>query len=404
MNVYIVKNLNLIFYNPPMKHFLTAVILLFCYQLSVAQYTEVINSKRPGFSDSPFSVGTKVYQIEGGFFYKNVGNFLYYDQLNDETIQYSGKSYGTDLTFRTGQFFERLEFDIDLTFQNEDRDYSKPVVYSETGLGLSELTIGAKYLVYKTEFTDKSKEIRSWKARHSFDKKRLIPAVGVYAGLNTNLLQELYKNPEGISPKFAIFTQNNLSDKLVVLTNFIMDKAFTDQAENSYIITVTYSLTNQWSVFGENQGFFRKDVPNDFQFGAGGAYLVNKNMQLDLSARMIYDERNDSSFIIGGGMSWRLDKHQDKLIVNKAENGETILDQDKKGFFGSLFSGGLFKGSKNKKQTSDVKSVSAKQRSLTPPVNKKAQKAKKKNNKRLIDEQKKTEKAQKKYNKKLEKN
>jgi hypothetical protein len=387
-----------------MKHFFTAFLLLFCFQITLAQYTEVINSKRPGFSDSPFSVGTKVYQIEGGFFYKNVGNYLYYDKVNQEAVEYSGKGYGTDITFRTGQFFEKLEFDVDLAFQNENRDYRKPSAYSDSGFGLSKLTVGAKYLVYKTDFTDKSKEIKSWKARHSFDKKRLIPAVGVYAGLNTNLLQDLFKNPEGMSPRFAIFTQNDLSNKLIVLTNFIMDKAFTNEAENSYIITVTYSLTDQLSVFGENQGFMRKNVPNDFQFGAGGAYLLNKNMQVDFSARFIFDERNDSSYIIGGGLSWRLDRHQDKMIINKADNNETILDQDKKGFFGRLFNWGLFDGSNKSRNSSNVKSVKAKERSLKPPVNKKAQKARKKNNKRLIEEQKKREKAQKKYNKKLEKN
>jgi len=388
-----------------MKHLFTVFFISICYQISFAQYTDVINSKRPGFSDSPFSVGTKVYQVEAGFFFKNAVDYMYYDQNTLETYQYSAKGYGSDITFRTGLFLERLELDLDLVVQDEQRDYTKPTVFNKSGFGLSKLTVGAKYLVYKTDFTDKSKEIKSWKARHSFDKKRLIPAIGVYAGLNTNLLQDLYKNPDGISPRFAIFTQNDLSNKLIVLTNFIMDKAFTEQAENSYIITVTYSLTEQLSIFGENQGFFRKNVPNDFQFGGGGAYLLNKNMQVDLSARIIYDERQDLSYLIGGGLSWRLDKHQDKMIVNKADNNETILDQDKKGFFRSLFSWGLFNGSKkNKNQKTNVKTVKAKERTLKAPVNKKAQKARKKNNKRLIQEQKNKEKAQQKYNKKLENN
>ena len=192
-----------------------------------------------------------------------------------------------------------------------------PDNYSESAFGFSKLTLGAKYLVYKPEYADKSKEIRSWKARHSFDKRRLIPAVGVYAGLNTNLLTKLHKNPEGISPRFGIYTQNDLSNRLIVLFNFIADKVFTQEAENSYIMTVTYTLHENWSVFAENQGFFRKNVPNDFQFGAGGAYLINPNMQADFSARMIFDERGDNTYLIGGGLSWRLDKHKDKIIVGE---------------------------------------------------------------------------------------
>jgi hypothetical protein len=167
---------------------------------------------------------------------------------------------------------------------------------------------------------------------------------------------------------------------------------------------VTYALNQKFSVFGENQGFFRKNVPNDFQFGAGGAYLINKDMQADLSARMIFDERGDNTYIIGGGISWRLDRHKDKIIVNKANNDEEGIQQPKKGFFNTI-TFGLFAG-KNSASSGgkmrEVKTRSAKTRSLEPPVNKKAQKARKKQNKKLVKEQKKREKAEKKYNKKFE--
>ena len=263
-------------------------------------------------------------------------------------------------------------------------------------MGLSKLTVGAKYLVYMPEYADKSKEIRSWKARHAFDKKRLIPAVGVYAGLNTNLLMDMYKNPDGISPRFAIFTQNDLSNRWIVLMNFIMDKSFTDQAENSFILTTTYTLTEKLSVFGEGQLFFRKEVPNDFQFGAGGAYLVNKNLQVDFSARMIYDERYDSSYLIGTGASWRLDRHKDKIIGN-TEDEDVMNPDEKKGFFAGLFAGGWFASKSNNKKVDDVKVSKAKSRAgLQAPVNKKAQRAREKQNKQLIKDTEKKEKAERK--------
>ena len=379
-----------------MKYFLSTILLLLLAQSSFGQYTEVINSRRPGYSDSPYSVGTKVYQFETGLFYKNIGNFEYWNEVPEHII-YSAKSFGSDITFRTGQFFEQLEFLLDMAVISENRDYLSPAVYSDSGFGFSKLTIGAKYLLFKPEYTDKSKEIRSWKARHSFDKRRLIPAVGVYAGLNTNLLTELYKNPEGMSPRFAIFTQNDLSDRFIVLFNLIADKLFTNESENSYIITLTYTLFERWSVFAENQGFFRKKVPNDFQFGAGGAYLINDHMQADLSARMIYDERGDNTYIIGGGISWRLDRHKDKLIVNNVDNNEPNMLKEKKGFL-STITFGLFDGKKSNKNKKmrEVKTSKAKTRDIQAPVNKKAQKARKKQNKRLIKEQKLREKARKK--------
>ena len=383
-----------------MKSFLTTFLLLVLAEFCYGQYTEVINSRRPGFSESPYSVGTKVYQVEAGLYFQDVSNYEYWNDV-PEFVSYSSTGIGTDITLRTGQFFEQLEFNLDMAVGNENRDYSSPSVYSASAFGFSKLTIGAKYMVYKPEYADKSKEIKSWKARHSFDKKRLIPAVGVYAGLNTNLLTELYKNPEGVSPRFGIYTQNDLSDRLIVLLNFTADKAFTNQAENSYIITVTYTLHQKWSIFGENQGFFRKNVPNDFQFGAGGAYLINSNMQADVSGRMIFDEKGGNSYIVGGGLSWRLDRHKDKIIVGKTDNNDKNAAKEKKSFLNTI-TFGLFAGSKssNNGEMRDVKTSKAKTRSIEAPVNKKAQKARKKQNDRLVNEQKQKEKAQKKHNKK----
>ncbi|WKK65204.1 transporter [Lutimonas zeaxanthinifaciens] len=380
-----------------MKSFLSSLLVILLTQICHAQYTEVINSRRPGFSDSPYSVGTKVYQVEGGLFYKNVGRFEYWDPILEQTITYGASSFGTDIMLRTGQFFEKLEFNLDMAVVSENRDYTRPAVYTDSGFGFSKMTLGAKYLVYKPEYADKSKEIRSWKARHSFDKKRLIPAVGVYAGLNTNLLTDLHKNPEGISPRFAIYTQNDLSERLIVLLNLIADKAFTNEAENSYIITVTYTLFENWSIFGENQGFFRKNVPNDFQFGAGGAYLINPNMQADFSARMIVDSRGDNTYLVGGGVSWRLDKHKDQVIVTTPENDEINVPQQKKSFFDTI-TFGLFAGNKssNSGKMREVKTSKVKPRELQAPVNKKAQKARKKASKQAEKERKQREKAQKK--------
>ena len=107
-----------------MKLLLSFLCLFLGFQSITAQYTEVINSRRPGFSDSPYSVGTKVYQVEGGLFYKNVGNYLFYDQNLEETFAYSSSSFGTDIFFRTGQFFERLEFNLDMAILSENRDYT----------------------------------------------------------------------------------------------------------------------------------------------------------------------------------------------------------------------------------------------------------------------------------------
>jgi hypothetical protein len=375
------------------------LFLIGCFHMGSAQYTEIINSKRPGFSDSPFSVGTNVYQVEAGLFYKDIGNYLFKDPELQIANRYSSQTFGTDVSIRVGKFLDKLELDLDMAFVYESRDYSLPQVINISKLGLSKLTIGAKYLVYMPTYEDKSKEIRSWKKRNSFDKKRLIPAVGIYAGLNTNFLTELYKNPDGISPRFAVFTQNNLSGKLIVLTNLIADNMFTAYTEYSFIATTTYSLSAKVSVFGEGQVFQRKDVPNDYQFGIGGAYLLNKDMQVDGSARFINDERGDHTFLVGMGFSWRLDKHEDqfKLI---GSNGD-LTDKKKEGNFFSRLLG----KNKTAKQQRDVKTVKAKKRKvkkLKPKKSKKQIREEQEAKKRLKESKKKQKKEKRDYNKNYE--
>jgi len=374
------------------------LLLISCFQIGTAQYTELINSRRPGFSDSPFSVGTKVYQVEAGLFYKNIGNYLFFNQAEQQANAYNAKVIGTDINLRAGFFFEKLEFSLDLGVVNEKRNYTKPTAFSESAFGLNKLTVGAKYLVYMSKFADKSKEIRSWKKRTSYDWKRLIPSVGVYAGLNTNFLTSLHKNPDGLSPRIAIFTQNDLTDRFVLLTNFISDKLFTDELENSYIITATYSLNDQWSVFAENQGFFRKKVPNDFQYGGGAAYLFNKNMQIDASVRSIIDERGDNTFLFGAGLAWRIDKHQDKFKM-VGSDGEVSKAKKEGNFFSRLFGGN--KGKKQRK----VKKIKAKKRKikeLKPKKSKKQKRAEKEAKKKAKEEKKKAKKAEKDHDKNYE--
>ena len=436
-----------------MRAYFKWFLILFGIQFTFAQYTEVINSRRPGFSDSPYSVGTGVYQVEGGFFYKDIQHYLSYDFLNERDVishEYDSKSYGSDIMIRTGLLLERLELNVDLAVRNESRNIDLTLnrwyidsignevhntldsSFTQSSFGLNHLTIGAKFMVYEAKYHDKSKEIRSWKARHSFDTRRLIPTIGVYAGLNTNIavdalkknnylkgiVTEYNKKYEGIDsiedmPKtvsdfgarFAIFTQNDLTDRWILLMNFIADQVFTDYMQSSFIMTTTYTfLDKRWSVFGEGQVFFRTEpgIPNDVQFGAGVAYLLGRNMQIDLTGRMILDERGYNTYLFNTGVSWRLDKHRDKLIKNVNENTEIGLPQEKRSFFDTITFGLFSKDTKPDygKKPEKVKSVKAKKRDLKPPVNKKAQKAKKKRNKKLIKEQKRREKAQKKYYKK----
>ncbi len=297
-------------------------LAIFSIQITAAQYTEIINSKRPGFSESPYSIGTNVYQFETGFFYRNSDNPLYSSPSN---------TYGGELLFRYGKFSEKLEFDLNLAYQVDDLSHH-PNGHIK---GISDLTIGAKYLIRQQEYADRSKEIRSFKKRYAFDWKRLIPSIGIYAGVHTKFVSKDFKEDD-ISYKLALLLQNDFTDRLVVLTNLMTDKYTTDDVFYKYIVTMTYAIDQDWSFFIENQGQYQEKFTPKYQFGTGLAYLINENLQIDASARTNFFD-NYTYYYISTGLAWRLDRHYDTFTIKNSPKKTIGKKKKRKGFFGRLF-------------------------------------------------------------------
>jgi hypothetical protein len=333
---------------------LTFFFVASCFLGVNAQYTNVINSNKPGFSESPYSVGTGIYQFESNLFYRD---------MSIEPTFSEPQSLGIDLLFRTSFFLEKLEFSTHLSYQRDQIAFNNVFTSSEFTSGLSNATIGAKYLVFQQEFTDKSKEVRSWKRRNAFDKKRLIPSVAVYAGFNTNFLGDLHKT-SNVSPKLGVLLQNDLSNDFNVITNFYYDKMGTDASEFSYIITATYSFSDRWSTFFENQGVFKKER-KDTNIGTGIAYLLTTNLQVNASARGMF-EGNSKGYFTSLGVSYRINRHRDSYI-ELDDNGNPIeespedeFNKKKKNFFGRIFS--IFKNKDSSEKGTEVKTKKKKKR------------------------------------------
>lgn len=325
------------------------ILVLFINSIVYAQFTELINSNRPGFSESPYSVGTGVYQFESGFFYENTQPIPVFSRP---------KSSGIKFAFRTSFFFEKLEFNTHIQAQN-DNTYFTNIFQSNTGseLGLSKLNLGAKYLVYEPTYKDKSKEVRSWKRRMVFDWKRLIPAVSVYAGVNFGVVLNSYYEKGGITPKVGVLLQQNITPYLNVITNFYYDNILSDYTEISYILTTTYSFTDRFSWFIEAEGVYG-DYTNRNSFGGGFAYLYNRNLQLDISGRLVTNYQAKGGYF-GIGASYRIDNHIDDFKQFDQEGNEIkeiITDYENKGFFSKMLDKikGLFKKKNKKKVETDL--------------------------------------------------
>ena len=296
-----------------------------------AQYTDVINSNNPGFSESPYSVGTGVYQFETSFFYK---------KTSIEPTFSIPESFGADLLFRTSFFLEKLELNAQLTYQKDEVAFNNIFTTQYSTSGLSKFTIGAKYLLFQPEYTDKTKEVRSWRRRHAFDKKRLIPSVALYLGVNTDEVNDIYKTGS-VSPKLGILLQQNITDRFNIVYNGYYDKIGTDFFELSYIITATQNLNYNWSGFIEHQAIF-KNEQNNLNLGAGLAYLINEDFQINTSARFLKEGK--SKGVYGSvGISYRIDSHSDSY-TDLDDSGKVIKDtpisrynKKQNGFFSRMF-------------------------------------------------------------------
>ncbi|MBC2844928.1 transporter [Winogradskyella flava] len=297
---------------------LFVLIVLLTYSTSYAQYTEVINSNRPGLSESAFSVGTSVLQFEAGAF-----------TVKEEHVplNYEVSGFGLDFSVRYGLLFEQLEIALDGVYQNDKiTQNSATIPVEDSRANFRNFTLGAKYLIYDPYKTKEGEEepkpnLYSYHANRTFQWKSLIPAVSIYVGANYDTKPNPFTAPDvdGFSPKIMIATQNNFNGGWVFVMNLIKDRIGSEFSDFQYIFTLTHSFTPQWVVFGEAQGI-NSDFYADNIFRFGGAYLWTKDFQLD--ANIAFNTKDTPSvFNIAFGASYRLDFHKDKKVDNG--NGNT---------------------------------------------------------------------------------
>ncbi|HEY0046678.1 MAG TPA: transporter [Flavobacterium sp.] len=293
------------------------LFILFAFNAS-AQFTDVINSNRPGESMSAFSVGKTVIQAELG---------LYRTDQEHEDLGYESVGYGGDLAVRYGAFFEQLELILEANYM---RDRFTSFGEKTNRNGFQHLIIGGKFLIYDPNKNyEKKPNLYSWKANHSFSWREFIPAVGVYAGVNLNLFDSPYhfEDEASLSPKLMLITQNQFG-KWVFVTNIIADKVATNFMGFGYVATVTRGFNPRWSGFLESQGF-KDDFYTDVIFRVGAAFLIKENIQVDASIGK--NVKDTPSILTGGlGLSWRFDDNYEEVYL-RVPKDEKDSDKDAKG-------------------------------------------------------------------------
>ena len=297
---------------------LTILALSSCF-IASGQYTETINNNRPGGSQGAFSVGTNVLQFETGFGIGQEDHVLLKTQTDAFSLDYSA---------RFGFWKEELEVILTGEFQsNSITDIRSGTTNEYDQRNFRSNTLGIKYLVYdpyiKRELNGPN--LLSWKANNRFSWDELIPAISIYAGANFDSANNAFtpEDPFTISPKVSIQTQNNFKSGFVLVTNIIADRFTTQTPTYGYIVTLTYCISDWFSLFAEKQGFdsdFYAD--NIVRFGA--AALITKDWQVDAS--LLYSLKDTPSRTYGRiGVSYRFDFHDsDEFLEEKGKAGREI--------------------------------------------------------------------------------
>jgi len=320
-------------YSKPKKYYLYIFLLTsFLPSLLIAQYTDVINSNRPGNSVSAYAVGSNVAQVETG---------LFYEQQDHSLLNTNSDIIGTDISLRYGLFFERLELTYDGTFQTQNTQFETSVL-NEKITNFKRNRLGLKFLVFDPfKNPERNKpNLFSWKANHKFRLKNLLPAVSIYAGANFVVGDNPYYPTDGtISPRAMLVTQSKMTPRMVMITNVSYDLIGTEFPEIGYVISISHAFRNpKWSAFVEHQGI-QSDRYADLLLRSGIAYLFNDRLQVDINFGASFKSTPSRIFMNLGG-SYRFDFHKDKLVPiedqDADENGgeikkNSMKKKDKKG-------------------------------------------------------------------------
>jgi hypothetical protein len=300
---------------PTLNFFYFFLFFSGCF-MAQAQYTETINSNRPGNSQGAFSVGTGVLQLEAGGYTGNDEHSLY--KTNTDIL-------GAEYALRYGLFFEALEVSLIGSFQGETttiRIGGNDVDFKRSNFKTN--TLGLKYMIFdpfRSIEPDKP-NLYSWKANQQFKWKTLIPAVALYAGANFSFGENpyLYEGEGEFSPNLALITQHNWRGSWVLVMNLIIDKISEDFPSYSGIFTLTHAFTPNFAGFLEYQGII-SDIYADDLARTGVAYLLGDDLQFDISG-LINFKNTPSRWQVAAGVSYRFDMHKKDEFLDDTYEGD----------------------------------------------------------------------------------
>ncbi len=229
-----------------------------------------ISADRPGIATSPYIATSKIIQIETGFSYEN--------DKRENTLQETFL-YNTSL-LRYG-----LNNNSEIRLQT---DYISVKTDSINNTGFNPFTIGTKLLIS--------------------EQKGILPKTSFLLNMTLPCFGDKNLRPENLTPSIYLLMHNDITKKINICYNIGIEYDGESANPSEFAaICLGYSFTEKINGFVENYNWFSNSTKPENFIDCGFAYIIGKNIQLDISGNMnIQDIEN--YFMINFGVSWRITK------------------------------------------------------------------------------------------------
>ena len=298
---------------------------LFVSSLVSSQYTPIINSNRPGFTQGAFSVGPGVYQLEFGASYRQDR----FASLAD--AKSTGAGFTLDL--RTGLILQNLELIYRVDYQSDQISFNNAsgrLTYNRAGTKKN--TLGFKLLLFDPFRNAEwyKPDTKSYKANRGIRPIDLIPAVSLYLGSELSI-GNIYPYGEPFAPIFnllspaleqnqisgevMLITQNHFLNNFVLVTNWGRRYLGCPYEQNYMSSSLMIPIKKRLLGFVE-QVSLDSELSTDVLLTVGAVYLFNENIQVDAFLSQTF-KNTPSMFAAGIGVSYRIDRYNDNGIPHE---------------------------------------------------------------------------------------
>ena len=262
-----------------MKYFISSAILVLAASCLLGQEEPPLATDRPGLSYSATVVPSKYVQLESTF-------TSIFSGLNTRS---SFQQFGHITNLRYG-VLNRFEVSSDIHYGFTR--FVFPEMENEVENRLYAWRVGARYQV--------------------LHEHKLLPELAVGLFYHPPVGDDL-KNLEGALPEALITASKSFFGKLSVNPSMLLFYREADRAPD-FITTlnVGYSASDKWGLFVgtayQKEGVVRRSIAPEgaIYLEAGGTYLIQSNMQLDIDFGSASARDNWDSFYTNIGFSWRI--------------------------------------------------------------------------------------------------